>query len=75
MYNPQLIAERIKSYAAEKNISQRKLLTECGLGINTISKISSGADIMTLNFAKIADYLDVSIDYLLGRTDNPEVNK
>ena len=23
----------------------------------------------------IADYFDVSVDYLLGRTDNPEVNK
>lgn len=75
MYNSQFIAERIKSYAAEKNISQRKLLAECGLGINTIAKISSGNDILTLNFAKIADYLDVSIDYLLGRTDKPEVNR
>ncbi len=26
-------------------------------------------------FEKIADYLDCSVDYLLGRTDNPEVNK
>lgn len=24
---------------------------------------------------KIADYLDCSVDYLLGRTDKPEVNK
>jgi len=24
---------------------------------------------------KIADYLDVSIDYLVGRTDKPEINK
>lgn len=24
---------------------------------------------------KLADYFDVSIDYLVGRTDNPEVNK
>ena len=23
----------------------------------------------------LADYLDCSVDYLLGRTDNPEVNK
>jgi hypothetical protein len=23
----------------------------------------------------IADYLDVSVDYLLGRTDKPEINK
>ena len=27
------------------------------------------------NLVKIADYLDCSVDYLLGRTDNPEINK
>mgnify|MGYP003571248543 FL=1 len=51
------------------------MLSDCKLGINTISKMSSGTDILTQNFAKIADYLDCSVDYLLGRTDNPEVNK
>ena len=30
---------------------------------------------LTLNFAKIADSLDCSVDYLLGRTDNPEINR
>ncbi|WP_369597904.1 helix-turn-helix domain-containing protein [uncultured Oscillibacter sp.] len=24
---------------------------------------------------KIADYLDCSVDYLLGRTDNPDINR
>lgn len=24
---------------------------------------------------KLADYFEVSIDYLVGRTDNPDVNK
>jgi len=24
---------------------------------------------------KIADYFDCSVDYLLGRTDNPEINR
>lgn len=27
------------------------------------------------NLAKIADYLGVSVDYLLGRTDNLDINK
>lgn len=47
----------------------------CKLGIDTISKMSKGTDILTLNFAKIADHLDGSVDYLLGRTDKPEANK
>jgi len=27
------------------------------------------------NLVKIADYFDVSTDYLLGRTNNPDINK
>lgn len=75
MYNSQEIANRIKSRAKCQGTSLGEMLTACGLGINTVSKISKGNDILTLNFAKIADYLGCSVDYLLGRTDNPEVNK
>ena len=75
MYNPQEIAARIKNTASAKGIALKTLLSECGLGINTVSKIASGTDILTLNFVKIADRLDVSVDFLLGRTDIPEVNR
>ncbi len=44
-------------------------MASCQLGVNTISKMSKGTDILTLNFAKIADYLNCSVDYLLGRTE------
>ena len=43
---------------------------------NTICRYETGAreaDYETL--VKIADYFNVSIDYLLYRTDNPEINK
>lgn len=42
---------------------------------NTISRYETGAfeaDYETL--IKLADYFHVSIDYLLERTDNPEMN-
>lgn len=42
---------------------------------NSISRYESGAreaDYRTL--IAIADYFDVSIDYLLGRTENPKRN-
>lgn len=74
MYNSQKIAERIKLRAKQQNISVNQLLANCKLGKNTVVKIANGTDILTLNFAKIADYLDCSVDYLLGRTDIPEVN-
>ncbi|MCI8673098.1 MAG: helix-turn-helix transcriptional regulator [Lachnospiraceae bacterium] len=75
MYNSQNIAKRIKSRAKQQGKPLGEMLSSCELGINTISKMAKGNDILTQNFAKIADYLDCSVDYLLGRTDNPEINK
>ena len=43
---------------------------------NSISRYESGAheaDYATL--IRIADYFNVSVDYLLGRTDNPKIAK
>ncbi len=74
MYNSQDIAETIKKLSKAKNITIKKLLDDVGLGFNTMSNMKTSmpkAD----NLAKIADYLGCSVDYLLGRTDNPEVNK
>lgn len=75
MYNSQEIATRIKSTAKSKNVSLKTMLSDCNLGINTISQMSKGNDMLSKNLARIADYLDCSVDYLLGRTDNPEVNR
>ncbi|MCD8116077.1 MAG: helix-turn-helix domain-containing protein [Oscillospiraceae bacterium] len=46
---------------------------ELGLNQNSISRYETGAreaDYKAL--IALADYFDVSIDYLLGRTDRPE---
>ena len=43
---------------------------------STISQWKAGIAKPSLEAAeKIADYLDCSVDYLLGRTDKPEVNR
>lgn len=60
----------------KRHISQVFLGMELGIGQNTISRYETGAleaDYKTL--IAIADYFDVSIDYLLGRTDNPKINR
>lgn len=75
MYDSQKIAERIKQRTKEQGLTISQLLSNCGLGINTISKMAKGTDILTLNFAKIADALQCSTDYLLGRTDKPDILK
>ena len=76
MYNSHNIATRIKLIAKNKNIQIKIMLDECKLSKNTLSSmLSGGSTPKSENLAKIADYLDVSVDYLLGRTDKPEVNK
>ena len=74
MYNSQNIATKIKLKAKSNGITIKQLLEDINLGFNTMSNMKTSmpkAD----NLAKIADYLDCSVDYLLGRTDNPNSHK
>ena len=76
MYEATNIAERIKILAKAKKIQIKTMLEECELSKNTLSSmLSGGSTPKSENLAKIADYLDCSVDYLLGRTDKPEINK
>lgn len=73
MYNSTKVAERIKETAKEKGITIRKVLQIAGLGTNTMVAYKTSmpkAD----NLAKIADVLNCSVDYLLGRKINNEYN-
>lgn len=66
---------RLKELREKRNISQLKLAMDLGLNQNSISRYETGvreADYKTL--IAIADYFNVSIDYLLERTDNPYLN-
>ena len=57
------------------NITAKKMCEECKIGVNSLSNIRRG-DIKSIEtFMIIADYLDCSVDYLLGRTDNPQSHK
>ena len=70
------VGSTIRRLRKEKNISQLKLALDLSMNQNTISRYETGereADYKTL--IKIADYFNVSIDYLLERTDNPKINK
>ena len=76
MHNSQELANMIKKYAKSKNTTVGKMLSDCGLSINTLSSMQSGGYYPRVEaICKIADYLDCSVDYLLGRTDNPNSHK
>ncbi|MDE6835212.1 MAG: helix-turn-helix domain-containing protein [Ruminococcus sp.] len=63
---------KLKELRKAKRISQQRLAIELNTTQNTISRYERGerqADYRTL--IALADYFNVSIDYLLERTDNP----
>ena len=67
---------RLKKLREDKGITQLKLAMDLNMNQNNISRYEKGTrevDYETL--IKLADYFDVSIDYLLERTDNPVANK
>ena len=66
---------RLKFLRKKKKISQLKLAIDLNLNQNSISRYENGtreADYATL--IMFADYFNVSIDYLLERTENPKTN-
>ena len=76
MKNSQELAIVIKELIKQKQITVTKMLTDCDLSINTLASMQSGGYYPRVEtICKIADYLDVSIDYLLGRTENPDSHK
>lgn len=75
MYTAESLSNKIKAQAKAKGIKLKDMLVDLELNINTISQISDKKGISCFPLARIADYLDCSVDYLLGRTDNPEVNR
>lgn len=73
MYEPCEVATKIKKIAKENNVVIKDMMQYCGIGINTMSALYHGKVIAFDSLAKIADYLNVSVDYLLGRVNVPQV--
>lgn len=67
---------RLKEIRKNRGISQLKLALDLNTNQNTISRYETGKrEPGLIELIKIADYFDVSVDYLLERTNNPNINK
>lgn len=65
---------RLKEIRKKRGITQLKLAMDLNISQNTISRYETGereADYATLT--RLADYFNVSTDYLLERTNNPNI--
>ncbi|HEM3508255.1 TPA: helix-turn-helix transcriptional regulator [Streptococcus suis] len=64
--------DRIKELAQKRGLSINSLEEKLGYSRNTIYAIKRNQP-GSEKLQQIADYFDVSTDYLLGRTDNPRI--
>ena len=64
-----IIFSRIKELCAENDMTLNKLQTEVGMSAESISKWKSAVSPTIDKIAKIANYFNVSIDYLVGASE------
>ena len=67
--------DNLSALCKKKEISISCLLATLGMSASNKQKWQKGATVNSAALLKIADYLDCSVDYLLGRTDNPYFEK
>ncbi len=71
-----MFATRLKAVRKKRGKTCMDVAFDTGLNQNVIyywENAGRSPNLKTL--VKVADYLDVSIDYLAGRTDNSEINR
>ncbi len=72
MFDKKRFGERLASLRNSRAVSQQAMADVLGVGKSAVSMMESGnraasADVLIA----LADYFDVSLDYLCGRSDDP----
>ena len=68
--------KHLKSIRLSKNLTQKQLAINIGITEHGFQNYERGVRKPTYDILiAMADYFDVSIDYLVGRTDKPEINR
>nr|DAS22903.1 MAG TPA: repressor protein [Bacteriophage sp.] len=65
--------ERIKELAKKRGVNLQKVSEDLGFSTNYLYSLKNKKTPSAEHLAKIAEYFNVSTDYILGRTDNPNV--
>ena len=64
--------EKIKELSKKRGLSLNQLEEKLGYSRNTLYSLKR-QNVSTKRLQEIADYLEVSVDYLLGKTENPTI--
>ena len=72
MRNAQEVYDVIKAQLRERGINQTKMLNDLGISDSFMTGMKRGYMPRSNYLAQISKYLDISADYLLGITDDPQ---
>lgn len=68
--------KNLRSIREDRDIKQKDIAKILNVSQNTYSQYETGVISLTAEvLIKLSEFYKVSIDYLLDRTDNPNVNK
>lgn len=71
-----MIFKNLRSIREDRDIRQKDIATYLNVSQNTYSQYETGIIALTAEvLIKLSHYYDVSIDYLLDQTDNPQRQK
>ena len=70
-----MFAEKIRTLRKEKHLTQAEVATQVGLSARGYQDLELGAKPRYDALLHIADFYDVSVDWLMGRTDNPHAHR
>lgn len=70
-----MVFRNLKSIREDKDIKQKDIAKILNVSQNTYSQYETGVIALTAEvLIKLAEFYDVSVDYLLDRTNNPDMN-
>lgn len=73
-FDNSILISRITSMCEVRGTSINKMLLESGAGTSTVDNLKKGSAPTVDKLVKIADRLETTTDYLLGRSDIPNMN-
>lgn len=69
-------SERFRELRLERGLTQEAVANIIGVKRYSVYTYEKGLNYPEVrNLIILADFFEVSIDYLVGRTDNPEINR
>lgn len=76
MFSQELFCQRLRFLRQSRKLTIEQLGKEFNVTKQTVSRWELGERLPSLDVATVlADYFGVSLDYLVGRTNNPEFKR